>query len=701
MKVGLSYSQIEDSYQAGKQAAEKAISESGSPVLTIFFATFQYNSKEVFRGIKEAAGDSKIIGTFSDGVIVYDNLLSKGVGVLTLSGSEIQVQTFALSNSNLEAGEMGKRAGETLLKSGLNEGLVVIFFDRNFLGIYKSLNELYNVMGPGFKYVGGGSKKSVGDLTSYMYTEDGISEGSMVAALIGGVGFSVALGHGFTNIEEPLVVTKSYKNRILEFDGMPAAEVCAQRVGKSLDDDLLSYMALHPLGFPNLLGNFLIRDPVKINPDKSISFSSVIHKGAVGYIMEGDIDGLIKSSELVAKRAIQGMPKPGFGFMFNCISRYWLMGDNFKLELEVVRKSIGWDVPMVGMLTWEEIGNYKTAPLLHNKTILVSIAGDKNSQVVFKNSDNTEGIERANLPNVELSILHEIASFSFSGSQKEFAAEVVEKFIRLLATKRSALLKKARNSYELFAACGFHKVEDVLKCLDRESENQMSFSLGEDGKFGILYLEMNESIKDRERRICTIFAKRLEEIFAMIENIEKRKKAEKALRDLALVDELTKLFNRRGFITLGRQHLKLSERLDKKSVLFYIDVDGMKFINDNLGHSQGDEILIEIASILKSVFRKADILARIGGDEFACLGLETGENSPQKILERINKAIELRNKKKLYFPPISLSIGVATFEPRSPVSLESLLEEADKKMYLEKKEKKNNAANLPYLNSLL
>jgi diguanylate cyclase (GGDEF)-like protein len=161
-----------------------------------------------------------------------------------------------------------------------------------------------------------------------------------------------------------------------------------------------------------------------------------------------------------------------------------------------------------------------------------------------------------------------------------------------------------------------------------------------------------------------------------------------ALKELTLKDELTRLYNRRGFLTLGEQHLRLSERLRRRSILLYIDVDDLKWINDNLGHSVGDNALIETSSILKRTFRRSDILARIGGDEFVVLGLETADNNEERLKERLEKKLETWNRRRNHLYHLSLSVGAVSYDPDKPVSLKTLLEEADRQMYLEKRSKK-------------
>ncbi|MBI5664544.1 MAG: diguanylate cyclase, partial [Nitrospirae bacterium] len=119
------------------------------------------------------------------------------------------------------------------------------------------------------------------------------------------------------------------------------------------------------------------------------------------------------------------------------------------------------------------------------------------------------------------------------------------------------------------------------------------------------------AIKDREGKF--------KYTIAMIEDVSERKRIEDKLKSAAVTDELTGLFNRRGFFTLAEQQLKMADRLKKKMSLLYLDLDNLKVINDELGHKIGDEALWDAAGIIKNSVRGSDIIARIGGDEFALL----------------------------------------------------------------------------------
>jgi diguanylate cyclase (GGDEF)-like protein/PAS domain S-box-containing protein len=174
------------------------------------------------------------------------------------------------------------------------------------------------------------------------------------------------------------------------------------------------------------------------------------------------------------------------------------------------------------------------------------------------------------------------------------------------------------------------------------------------------------------------------------ETVQMREK----LYALSLHDELTGLYNRRGFLNLAQQQIRIADRTksDKikimdKILLLFIDLDDLKQINDKLGHNEGDRALIDTAKILKKTFRESDIIARFGGDEFAILALNSSED---KILfERLQKNIDAYNALGNSSYTLSISTGVAIYNPENPCTLDKLISRADTLMYEHKKSKKN------------
>ncbi len=159
------------------------------------------------------------------------------------------------------------------------------------------------------------------------------------------------------------------------------------------------------------------------------------------------------------------------------------------------------------------------------------------------------------------------------------------------------------------------------------------------------------------------------------------------LKEMAIKDELTGLYNRRGFTMLAEQQLKLSKRSGKGIALFYVDMDNMKVINDTLGHHEGDKALIDVAGILRLSFRDSDIVGRLGGDEFAVFAIDCEKQYVDVMQNRIIDNINDFNEKKVRPYTLSLSIG-SIYIGDSSINLEEVLAVADKRMYQNKLQQK-------------
>ena len=177
----------------------------------------------------------------------------------------------------------------------------------------------------------------------------------------------------------------------------------------------------------------------------------------------------------------------------------------------------------------------------------------------------------------------------------------------------------------------------------------------------------------------------------LIKSEKERKQAEEVIHNQSITDELTNLFNRRGFFTLAEQQLQIARRTGREMVLLFADLDKLKWINDTLGHAEGDRALREAAKILKNTFRKSDIIARIGGDEFVVLAVETPENNAGILMKHLQEKMDAYNSKESMPYKLSLSLGVVRFDPLAPATIDELLTQADAVMYEQKKGKNSSA----------
>jgi diguanylate cyclase (GGDEF)-like protein len=167
--------------------------------------------------------------------------------------------------------------------------------------------------------------------------------------------------------------------------------------------------------------------------------------------------------------------------------------------------------------------------------------------------------------------------------------------------------------------------------------------------------------------------------------VAERRHAEEAVRQMAISDEQTGLLNRRGFFLQAAQQWKVAQRMGQKGLLLFVDLDGLKHVNDTLGHEVGDRMILDAAELLRTVFRRSDVVARIGGDEFAVFTLDARD--PAALRQRLRRSVDALNDDAARPYRLSLSVGLSGHSPGAPDSLEQMLEQADAAMYHEKRNK--------------
>lgn len=172
------------------------------------------------------------------------------------------------------------------------------------------------------------------------------------------------------------------------------------------------------------------------------------------------------------------------------------------------------------------------------------------------------------------------------------------------------------------------------------------------------------------------------------------KKANEELRNLSLTDELTGLFNRRGFLFHAEQQLKLTRtqltrtrQSAKGLLLVYADMDKLKQINDRFGHEAGSSAIKAMGRILAQTFRESDIVARLGGDEFTVLAINSDENGDESIASRLSENIRRYNEQNKNPYELNLSVGIITITPSDTTPIDELMTKADEAMYRNKRNK--------------
>jgi diguanylate cyclase (GGDEF)-like protein len=224
-----------------------------------------------------------------------------------------------------------------------------------------------------------------------------------------------------------------------------------------------------------------------------------------------------------------------------------------------------------------------------------------------------------------------------------------------------------------------NRKEDVIEGLEAGADDYLTkpfdrHELRMRVQAGARIVELQDSLRQRVRELEAAVAE--------------RKLAEEALRNLSLTDHLTGLYNHRGFHNLAEHHAKMARRSGIKSLLIYADMDGLKEINDTMGHQAGSAAIAGIADVLRNTFRDCDIVARLGGDEFAILAPNVSLAESKKMIERLRTNLKTYNDQCDHDFELSLSIGAVEVDHHEGVDIQEQMARADAAMYREKREKR-------------
>ncbi len=202
-----------------------------------------------------------------------------------------------------------------------------------------------------------------------------------------------------------------------------------------------------------------------------------------------------------------------------------------------------------------------------------------------------------------------------------------------------------------------------------------------------LFVEVNARVVEiRGRRLCLAIAR----------NVAARKEQEELLRGISNQDELTGLLNRRGFFAMADEAHQRALQQGVQVLLMYVDVDGLKRVNDQMGHAAGDVLIVAAANVLRVTFRETDLLARLGGDEFVALAL-LGHSSDeqldrQTILARFQGAVAAKRAELGDAYDFSLSCGTIITTADDLAHIDDLLARADREMYTAKRTRQRSQA---------
>lgn len=374
MQAGVGWSRRPASREAGREAARHALRDLERAGALFLFTTDGYDQEEVLEGVLAEAGSTPLVGACGAGIVTPVGILKEGVAVLALAGKGLRVATAMTEFTAGDPWETGKKLGRQLTAgAAVSSGMVVVLPDGLAGSITEMLQGLYDELGPGFKYVGGGTGDNLRFIRSYQLTERGMASGAVAAALISGCAFGVAVEHGWRPMGSPLVVTGARGKVVYELDARPAFTVYSERLGGIEPEKFQEYGLRYPIGMPNAAGHFILRDPLRVLPDGAIELVTEVPPRAVAYLMEARAEDLLEVTRRVAVASLREVALPVFALVFTCVSRSLLLGNGGR-EFEIYREVFG-PLPFAGFLTFGEVAAYDDVPVFHNKTLVVAVGG--------------------------------------------------------------------------------------------------------------------------------------------------------------------------------------------------------------------------------------------------------------------------------------------------------------------------------------
>ncbi|RLI87169.1 MAG: hypothetical protein DRO76_02740 [Candidatus Altiarchaeales archaeon] len=402
ISVGMGSSKDEDSFKAGKEAAQLAVDEiDGEPIFSIMFSSVKFDLEKLLEGVRSVI-KGPLLGCSDAGEITNDGVETGSVAVMSIKSDEMKVNLGLGENIGENARKAGQDAATSAI-SGIGEELktashifiktksggftnvsphsMIILPDALSGGGADVVRGVTDVLGLHFPIVGGSPGDDLQMKKTYEFLNDKIYSDAVVAALISTelvTGFGVR--HGWHPVGKPMTVTKSEGGRIIEIDGKPAIKAYEEFFGREISEKALGReFACNSCGIPAWEGEYRLRWPIIKNEDGSIVCAAEIPENCVIRIMSGDEKSAIEAAKTAAEEAMMraGEPEPddiAACIIFDCISRKQLLGRDADKEIDVIKSVIGKETPLIGFYTYGEQAPTFGAPAgFHNQTVVIYI----------------------------------------------------------------------------------------------------------------------------------------------------------------------------------------------------------------------------------------------------------------------------------------------------------------------------------------
>lgn len=383
MRLRLGTSTRPDVAAAAAEAVKGALEGSTAPAFALVFATFDYPAEPFAQAVTAALGAVPWAGCSTFGVLCRAGVLRRGVGVAVLDGADLRVGV-GIGTPIAEGARAGGRAAAAQALKGMpapprdRSRAVVLLCDALSGQAVDVVRGAAEVAGAGVAWAGGGTGVLEPGTRAALFA-NGLALHDHVVAVALDFPARVGTGihHGWRAYGPPMMITRAAGTLIHELEYRPAFE--AYRQVAAGHGELVTratfgaFATAHPLGIPQATGEHLIRDQMGVEPDGSIRCLAEVPDGALLRVMEGDTRALVEAAGTAAAAARGDTSAPlGGAFIFDCISRFFVMGEAIGPELAAFGRALGPDVPFLGCLSFGEVGAFGVSiPQFHNKTAVV------------------------------------------------------------------------------------------------------------------------------------------------------------------------------------------------------------------------------------------------------------------------------------------------------------------------------------------
>ncbi|NOK21170.1 FIST signal transduction protein, partial [Corallococcus carmarthensis] len=366
MRIQIGKSRSADCIAAAREASQEALRGADAPTFALVLCTDQYDAVALASAVRKVLGDIPWAGCSAAGVFAGTELLLQGLVIALFLGDDFLVGVGMggpVSESPRAAGRAAVAEAVSKLppKPPGHRRALIILPDALSGNPTEVVRGAQQEAGAGIRWAGGGAGNNLRFVKTAQFTQGHAYQDQVVViAFDAREPFGVGIQHGWSPYGPPSQVTKARGATAVELDYESAFEVYRRTAvsrGDSLDEQSFARFAMtHPLGIPQANGEFVIRDPLSVDPDGSVRFIAEVPDGSLVRVMEGKRTDLLDAAAGAATLAREATPGAvGGAVVFDCVSRYLLLEEGVQDELARFQNALGAGVPVVGCLTLGEV----------------------------------------------------------------------------------------------------------------------------------------------------------------------------------------------------------------------------------------------------------------------------------------------------------------------------------------------------------